>query len=385
LVSIVRAVAARAETGTAAASQGKGRFTKLGYRPALDGLRAVAIASVVGVHAFGIPASGALGVDLFFVLSGFLITTLLLEERTSNGSASLLGFYRRRALRLLPALAVFVAIYLFVALAVLPTAGDGTSSDHLGGVLVGLFYVSNLVQANGSDLPDGLVHLWSLSAEEQFYLLWPALLLASLVAFRRRVWPLVAVLAAGVAAVQALQFFLLLRSAPGIRLVYGPDTRAGSILIGCLLALVLFGRPQRPLGGRATIVAIAAFAVILFTGLGRAVFAGPVLVFGCACAALVMIALNPESRLARVLSVAPVVYLGRISYSLYLWHAPILVWFGPYNSRFEVRSVAAIVVSLAAAVASYHLVELPFRRRKQQGAAVPSARVRRFALAAQEP
>ncbi|MGH3127386.1 MAG: acyltransferase family protein [Gaiellaceae bacterium] len=350
-------------------------MARLGYQPALDGLRAVAITSVVSVHAFGFPASGGLGVDLFFVLSGFLITTLLLDERARSGSVSLVGFYRRRALRLLPALLVFVAVYLVVALLVATTSRE-TTSGHLGGALVGILYVSNLVQAGGSDLPDGLVHLWSLSAEEQFYLLWPALLLGSLIVFRRRLWPLAAMLVAGIVAVQALQFSLLFGAAPSVRLVYGPDARAGSILVGCLLAVVLSRRVRPVLGWRTSAVALAVFVVILFTSLERATFAGPMLIFGCACAALVVIALDPQSVLGRVLSVAPLVGLGKISYSLYLWHMPILVWFGAHNGRLELRDGAAVAVALVAALASYHLVERPFLRRKEHDPTPRRVRVR---------
>jgi peptidoglycan/LPS O-acetylase OafA/YrhL len=232
-----------------------------------------------------------------------------------------------------------------------------------------MLYVSNLVQAGGSDLPDGVVHLWSLSAEEQFYLLWPAILLVSLVALRGRLGLLVAVLAVGIAAVQAVQLSLLLGSAPDVRLAYGPDVRAGSILIGCLVALVLFGRRRPTLHPTVAAVALALFVGILFSGFGRALFAGPILVFGVACACLVVLALDRGTRVARALSVAPLVGLGRISYSLYLWHMPILVWLGADNGRFELLDAAAIALSVGAAIASYRLVERPFLRRRHRPAA----------------
>jgi peptidoglycan/LPS O-acetylase OafA/YrhL len=349
--------------------------SRLGYQPALDGLRAVAVTGVVGVHAFGLPSSGALGVDLFFVLSGFLITTLLLEERARTGSVSLLGFYRRRALRLLPALVAFLSVYLTVSVLFFTTARE-TTWAHVGGALVGIFYVSNFVQASGSDLPDGVVHLWSLSAEEQFYLLWPALLLLSLIVYRRRLWPLAVTLVAGIVVLQVMQLHLLLGSASNVRLAYGPDVRAGSILIGCLLAVVLFGRARPTLDARVGAVALALFVGILFTGFGRAAFAGPMLAFGCACACLIVIALDPRTWVARALSVAPVVGLGRISYSLYLWHMPILVWLGVDNKRLELVDAAAIVLAVGAAVASYRFVEVPFLRRKQRSAATEQAPVR---------
>jgi peptidoglycan/LPS O-acetylase OafA/YrhL len=310
-------------------------------------------------------------VDLFFVLSGFLITTLLLEERARTGSVSLLAFYRRRALRLLPALVVLVAVYLAVSLVVSSTSRE-TAWAHLGGALAGMVYVSNVVQASGSDLPNGVVHLWSLSAEEQFYLVWPAVLLLSLIVLRRRLLAVAALLVVGIVAVQAIQLSLLVDSASDVRLAYGPDTRAGSILIGCLLGVALFGR-TRPTPGPTTIgIALASFVGILFVLSGRPAFAGPMLIFGFACAVLVLAALDPRTPIARVLSVTPAVFLGKISYSLYLWHMPILVWLGAHNGRLELVDGAAIALSLGAAVASYHLVEQPFLRRKQGVAAAAS-------------
>jgi peptidoglycan/LPS O-acetylase OafA/YrhL len=340
------------------------QVSRLGYQPALDGLRAVAITAVVGAHAFGFPAGGGLGVDLFLVLSGFLITTLLLEERARNGAVSLVGFYRRRSLRLLPALAVFLGIYLTVALLFFTTSREPASA-HVAGALLGILYTSNVVQATGWDLPNGVVHLWSLSAEEQFYLLWPALLLLSLIVFRGRLWPLAAVLVGGIVSVQAIQLQLLLESASSVRLAYGPDVRAGSILVGCLLAIVLFGRARPRVDARIVAVSLALFVGILFAGLERATFAGPMLVFGGACACLVVCALDQKTWIARALSARPLVGLGKISYSLYLWHLPILVWLGAHNGRLELLDGAAIGLSLAAATASYRFVELPFLRRKR--------------------
>jgi peptidoglycan/LPS O-acetylase OafA/YrhL len=169
--------------------------------------------------------------------------------------------------------------------------------------------------------------------------------------------------------VQAVQLSLLLGSAPDVRLAYGPDVRAGSILIGCLVALVLFERRRPTLHPTVAAVALAFFVGILFSGFGRALFAGPILVFGAACACLIVLALDRGTWVARALSVAPLVGLGRISYSLYLWHMPILVWLGADNGRFELLDAAAIALSVGAAIASYRLVERPFLRRRHRPAA----------------
>ena len=156
---------------------------QLRYQPSLDGLRAIAIAAVVLYHAtdFTFPATGQLGVDLFFVLSGFLITTILLDEHRRSGAVSLGSFYRRRALRLLPADARSCS-------RCSPSSRRrGRYARGLAGVAAGLGYVMNHALAGGhaEALPDELAHLWSLSAEEQFYLVWPLLLLGPLPRARR--------------------------------------------------------------------------------------------------------------------------------------------------------------------------------------------------------
>src|SRR5262249_20873318 len=147
------------------------------------GVRGVAILLVVLMHTFNWPPGGFLGVDLFFVLSGFLITTLLVEEWQKRATFSLPAFYRRRALRLVPALVAVVAAYVVVRVAV-DSIHSETPHHHLSrdlvGALAGIFYVSNIVQAAGALLPAGIRHLWSLGTEEQFYLLWPPILLLTL-------------------------------------------------------------------------------------------------------------------------------------------------------------------------------------------------------------
>src|SRR4051794_30070266 len=153
---------------------------RLGYLPALDGVRGIAIALVVSFHAFGWPRSGTLGVDLFFVLSGFLITTLLLEEHRRSGRIRIRAFYARRAWRLLPALIALLVPFLLLAGAALLFRGAVPSSLLLG-IGAALTYTSNLVVASDiSAVPAALVHLWSLAAEGQFYVVWPLMVLVVL-------------------------------------------------------------------------------------------------------------------------------------------------------------------------------------------------------------
>lgn len=319
---------------------------RLGYVPALDGLRAVAITLVVSHHAFGWPAGGWLGVDLFFVLSGFLITTLLLERR---GSESISGFYRRRALRLLPALCAL----LVVALAV---------DRSLFGTLAGLGYFSNFLMAAGHppELPESFAHLWSLAAEEQFYIVWP-FVLYGVIRLGTRVFFSIA--AAGALASTLLAFTLFVGGASGYRLFYAPDTRAAPILVGCALAL---GLQIRPLSlARLEIPALAlALALVLTMEYVKLSTSGPpILLFALASAVLIVRALRNSSGVRRLLSLGPFVFLGRISYALYLWHWPLFVWLGVAGG-FELLDLPVIALAVLLAIGSYYLVERPFLRLK---------------------
>jgi peptidoglycan/LPS O-acetylase OafA/YrhL len=339
----------------------------LGYRPALDGLRGLAIACVVLFHTVHVPSAGFLGVDLFFVLSGFLITTLLLEEHARYGKVSLSDFYRRRALRLLPALVVLLSAFLVYSVL---AGGAESRSLHraIFGVLAGLGYFSNVVMAAGASvlMPPQLGHLWSLAAEEQFYIVWPAVLF---LVFRGRLRLALAATGAAIALTTAEQLRLYFAGTSVPRMVFGVDTRSSSILVGCLVALVL-ATPARP-KLEAAARRLGPFALLALLGLmivvpERRLFTGPLLLFAVVSAVLIVQALDGHGMLARGLSTRPMVFLGRISYSLYLWHVPILVVLGLSSRRVEVMDVPAVALALGCATASYYFVELPFLRRKQR-------------------
>jgi peptidoglycan/LPS O-acetylase OafA/YrhL len=345
---------------------------RLGYVPALDGVRGVAIALVVAFHAYHWPVGGFLGVHVFFVLSGFLITSLLLDEWTRTGRISLRSFYARRALRLVPALAVFVSLYLAVQ-----TAREVITPDALAlpaaakGALAGAFYVSNIVQAAGTHFAVSVVHLWSLAAEEQFYVLWPVTLVGLLLlGARRRGFQ--AFLGIAIVLLVLHRLRLTLDGADWRRLYLAPDTTFDPLLIGCLTAVwFVSGRLPRPLRSRTFltvlgVIAAVGGAVVALT-LGnqdRELYLGPLTAFAAAVAVLILVAVTrPEGPLARVLRVRPLVYLGRISYSLYLWHliALELAWRG-----LDAPTELGILMGLGAAAASYHFVEQPFLRRKRR-------------------
>ncbi len=321
---------------------------KLGYVPALDGIRAIAITLIVCFHATGFPAGGWLGVDVFFVLSGFLITTLLLERR---GQESIVGFYRRRALRLLPALVALLLVALVV-------------DRSLFGVLAGLGYFSNFILAGGHppEFPASLTHLWSLAAEEQFYILWPIILYAA-VRFSTRA--ALSIAAVGISASFLLAVTLFMNGASGYRLFYAPDTRGVSILVGCALALCMTRRMLTL--ARLEIPALALLlGLVLTMDYTRLSLSGPpILLSALAAAVLIVRALREGSVVPRLLSLAPLVFLGRISYSLYLWHYPIFVWLGADAAGASPIDALAVSLAVAAACGSYYLVERPFLRLKR--------------------
>jgi peptidoglycan/LPS O-acetylase OafA/YrhL len=330
---------------------------RLGYRPALDGVRAVAIAPVVALHAFGWPSEGSLGVDLFFVLSGFLITVLLLEERATTGAISLRNFWRRRAARLVPALLVMLAIYTVA-----------TGGAHAWAVVLGATYLSNLANAaNLVPIPWSLGHLWSLAQEEQFYLIWPLVLLA-VMKLRPRV--LTRVIAAVVMAVFLEQLALIASGASWQRLYFAPDVHSQPIIIGCLVGSLFASaglprvlRQHERVIGPALLGLVLAMVALPFAW-SPFTAANPLrLCFALTCAGLVLVAAGGTIGL-RALALPPVVYLGRISYSVYLWHVPVLAAIaGRPGEASAAGTVLALVLGLGMAAVSFHVVERPLRRR----------------------
>lgn len=319
---------------------------RLRYVPALDGLRGVAIALVVAFHYFGFPPGGTDGVDLFFVLSGFLITTLLLEERAETGTVRLRGFYARRIRRLIPALLSLLAAFSVIA------AVKGV--DPLPQLARFGFYTGNFTRAyfdpHGRSASSGISHLWSLAEEEQFYLVWPLLLL--LVARTRRLLLLTTLFACALIAYRGA---LVLDGASLVRLFYGPDTRADGLMLGAILAIARQrGVVRIPEGLVPWLLAVFTIAVAIPAGFsGWPLVVLPV--FELVCVGLIAATVGGSS-LAGPLAWRPLVFLGKISYSLYLWHYMIwwmLGWQHPW---------LALAISLTCSCLSYRFVEQPFRR-----------------------
>jgi peptidoglycan/LPS O-acetylase OafA/YrhL len=350
--------------------------SRLPYVPALDGLRGLAIAAVLAFHAGYLPG-GFLGVDLFFVLSGFLITSLLLAEHRATGRIDLLAFWAGRARRLLPALlAMLVAVVAVVGL-----AGDAPLRATVrGDALATLGYVANWREVVAGQSywnlfaePSPLDHTWSLAIEEQFYVLWPLVVLAVLVWGRTSRRALLLVIA-GLGVASAVATAVLHR--PLIdpsRVYFGTDTRAAAILIGAALAAAMTGGWPSVSGRRVGLVdagAVAALGGILAVwavadAASGWLYEGGLVALELVAAVVIFAAVRRGSGpVARLLGSAPLRALGIVSYGLYLWHWPIFVLLSPGRTGLDGAGLAVLRLgaTLLVAVASYIWLEQPIRQ-----------------------
>lgn len=357
------------------------RQSRLPYLPGLDGLRALAVTSVFAYHAdvAWIPG-GFLGVDVFFVISGYLITALLLAEWQRTGSIDLLGFWRRRALRLLPAM-----ITMLVAVGVVVPWLAPEQMGRMGGDFrAALTYVSNwrLIFEDQSYFeavgrPPLLQHLWSLAVEEQFYLLWPVVL-PLLLRRRLRSLRLAGYLMAGACGSTLLMAALFTPSADPSRAYYGTDTRVAAILVGAALASVWAPWRVPRATPRSAGVFLKGVLLASVTGLGlivttvdrydaslyRGGFAAVAVLSAVAVAVIVHPSGLPKGTL---LASRQFLWLGRRSYGVYLWHWPVFMVTRP-GLDVPIDGLALLVLrcglTLGLAAVSYRFVELPV----QQGA-----------------
>ena len=351
------------------AARGAGR---LGYQPALDGLRALALVGIVAYHAgIDLLPGGFLGVSSFFTLSGFLITTLLLQEQRRAGRIDLMAFWGRRMRRLLPALLVVVAVVGVTT----PLWGDPSQIARLGADgVASIFYVANwwfIAQGDSYGAlfqsPSPLRHVWSLAVEEQFYFLFPPVFVALLAVARRRFLLPAVALATVLAAMLPAVLYDAGRSID--RLYFGTDTRLAELMVGVLLATWWSGSgaktPRSSTG--LTVAGVAAFVGLgwMWATAGAAdawLYQGGFVLHAGLTAVVIMAALAQGGPIGRVFSLRPAVRLGVLSYGAYLIHWPIVLWLqqstglGPW-ARFAL--VLALTIPLAAL--SYRFVEQPVR------------------------
>jgi len=353
-------------------------------------------------------SGGFLGVEVFFVLSGFLITSLLVSEWRATHEIALGAFWGRRARRLLPALFLMVAVVgLYYAVAGPADAMPDLKGDGIATVL----YVANWHElsvgasyfvASGATSP--LKHTWSLGIEGQFYLLWPLVLVGVFWLVRRRQprqWRhsdgalrlLLAVTVTGIF-ISAIETLLVFDGGKGLnRVYYGTDTRAGSLLAGAALATAFALRGQgaqrprhwRSIGltsGKLGALAIGGMSLVLVlmcfanSGAGWLYPAGLIVVDLAVAAVIAAVVLAPETHVPRALSAAPMRAIGVISYGVYLWHYPLFLWLDDSSTGLSGISllVLRIAMTLAISTASFVLLEQPIRRRR-----VPTFMVRALA------
>ena len=350
---------------------------KLGYQPSLDGLRAVSVLAVILYHADvkWLPG-GFLGVEVFFVVSGFLITSLLLEERLHKGQIDLKQFWIRRGRRLLPALYLLLAVVSAASLLVYTDAAGRMGGD----VLAALAYVSNwwniylnesyFVQAGRPPL---LQHLWSLAVEEQFYLLFPPLFAWALYKFGKGKARIGLVLLALASAIEMAILFEPYTDPS--RVYYGTDTRIAGLLVGAVLALSWTPWRSTQQAARRAGPALDTAGVIGLVVIGwyltrvnefdPFIYRGGFLLLDIVCIVVIAVLVHPAARLSKVLAWGPLVWIGLRSYAIYLWHWPIFMVTRPELdvpfSGFPVF-VLRMVLTFAAAELSFRYVEQPLRK-----------------------
>jgi peptidoglycan/LPS O-acetylase OafA/YrhL len=348
-----------------------------GFRPDIEGLRAVAIGAVLLCHA-GVPflAGGYVGVDVFFVISGFLITGLLLREVERTGGISLRGFYARRIRRLLPLAAVLLLAVAVLSLVLLsPVRAVEVSGD----IVSSAFYVANWHFAarsvdyfsQGAE-PSPVLHLWSLAIEEQFYLVWPSLLLAVTWFWRRRgnsirpvLWLTLAIVGLG-----SLAYGIHLTDTSPSLAYFSTFGRAWELALGGALALLGAVRLPRLAAAALGWLGLGAIVYATFAYTASTAFPGTAALLPTLGAAALILAGSSPGGAARggaatALSPAPVRYVGRISYSWYLWHWPALVFaaaiWGPLS---PMAGLAVIAVSWLPTALTHRLIEQPIHHAK---------------------
>lgn len=355
--------------------------------PSLDGVRAIAVMIVFIGHGLtvGGPWPGAVGVTVFFFLSGYLITTLLRREYDRNGSISLGKFYLRRVLRILPPAYIAIALTALVGLlGVLPSTmnGWGVAAEALQVTNYYMIWAHDTTGSAHTGLPPESSMLWSLAVEEHFYLVFPAaliLLLRRRLTYRKIGW----ILVAACAAAPIYRVFLYLGDASFYRLYISSDTRFDGLLAGAALALLAnpalgdrspFGIPDRTIRYVLAPIAAVAFVVVALIPQRFGLTVGDTILYACLVPLFWLIIRHPDGATGRILNHRLVAHLGVLSFSIYLLHRLALSLVELVTPVPIVVDLASLVVTVAAAQLLYVLVERPLGKvRKHLEARLPAA------------
>ncbi len=346
------------------------------YVPGLDGVRAIAVLLVIGFHYGslwqhnrdgGLLPGGFLGVDIFFVLSGFLITSLLAGEKATVGTVNLPKFYARRALRLFPALAFILVAHFIYTLWI-----GGSIEGEIKQILSVVFYVSNFAQTYflPEMLRSGLSFTWSLAIEEQFYLVWPAVLVFGVLRYCKSRTAVLGVIGTAALASAVIRFVVWNWGGEYPEAYMRPDARADGLLIGafCAFAWRWDLVPKRFLNEAGLLCTAALVATALTVESGPGMFNYGFALVSLATGVIILAVAENKTSLLPVLEWAPLRLIGRVSYGLYLWHVlslRIAHEAFPDLSRVPL-ALTGLVIMTAAVTVSWLLVEQPFLRLKKR-------------------
>lgn len=327
----------------------------LRYEPALDGLRAFAVIGVVVYHGFpDLLPGGWAGVDLFFVLSGYLITRLLCDEMTARGGIDIGRFYIRRCFRLMP------PFYLLLLASSLIGFWQGIAGWPTAVAISGT-YLMNVARSLAMGPTYLLGHTWSLATEEQFYLLWPLALLSLLKAGKKPMpW-----LLAAIGAILLWRCFLVAVGAGFWRTYNGFDTHADGLLIGCAIGLVSIPAGLSVLAARLSVIPVAASAAIFLMLREEWAFTQSIgLTLTALISSWLLISALSRGWLKQICSARPLVFVGKMSYGIYLWHYPLIMLTG--EAYGDAGIIGSMIGSVGLAVLSFYTVEQASRRLRDR-------------------